>query len=150
MRLLFVVALGLILSACGQSGGSDLTTGVSSYGAYSPIPQATPSPNKPLASLWLRADGNLTFDFTKLESKRPFIYRFAFNTGEQCACIGSINGDENVGSISTSNCQYQGGGRSDPTCSAFNNTYGGSDSYARTANGIDITLQFGGTTSAFH
>ena len=138
MKLIIVLAIGLILSACGQSGGgnSNPQPAISSNGAV--------SPNKPVASIWTRDTDGATLDFRQLVLGTPFNIFLVDKSTETCTCTGFFIGTEDLGTYGTSGCTHYSGGPAASTCSSHN----GTGNYQRTTTGLRFVSAAG--TADFH
>lgn len=121
MKYSAILLLSLILISCGGDSGSN-----------------APAASKSIFSQWTRNDNLLSFDLTGQSFSTAFNMQFLLSTGELCQCVCFLIGSESSGTISVSNCTYQGGGSGDPNCP--NLWENGGDPYDYTKSGVTLTL----------
>lgn len=130
-RVLFSpFVVGLALSACGGSGGTD---------------SAASSANKNLFSSWAEDGTSFVLDMSH-GYFGTFSFTYLITGGAICDCILSLGGTQSSGNAAMSGCTYRNGtgGGSDPGCISLNASY----TYTKPASALSVCT--GGTCYTYH
>lgn len=104
----YIIALSLILTACGGSSSSD----------SKPV-------DKDLFSLWKPSDGNIPLDLTEAGFRENGLFSTYLSNGAQCDCNFVLIGDQESGSYTINSCTHlagTGSGTETPNCNVLDHT----------------------------